>query len=197
MSTENIIIGAGKIWFAPVGEALPAAATVGYGSAWGGNWAYLGDTLEAITITPNAEHVSIETQQSQSDIKSIRVKVAPTLSSSLADFDPDNLVLALGGTNTPTAAGSGTAGFDTYTFGGQFQETVKAWGVETVRVTDDGDELPVRYFFYKGTFQFTGDQSVDKRSTLGTPFTIKVLEDRTKAVGAKIGVIHNVTAVAE
>ena len=38
----DLIVGPARVFYAPVGEALPDESSIGYGDAWGGNWTEVG-----------------------------------------------------------------------------------------------------------------------------------------------------------
>lgn len=195
MAVENILIGYAKIWTAPVGEAFPAA-TVGYGVAWGGNWAYLGDTLEPLSLTVDRTTFEVEIQQSNQPVKQSITAQPINFSTTMAEHTITILNKVLLGTAVSTAAATGVPGYDTLEFGGETTPNVLAVGFEALYQTAANVSLPVRYMFWRGSITLNGDIPFDKGAPAGVPINIQVLSDTTQAVGHQTGRIQIVNAVA-
>lgn len=195
MAVENILIGYAKIWTAPVGTAFPAA-TVAYGASWGGSWAYLGDTLEPLTLTVDRTTFEVEIQQSNQAVKQAITGQPISFSTTMAEHTADLLNKVLLGTVVTTPAATGVPGYDTLEFGGETIPNVLAVGFEALYVTAANVSLPVRYMFYRGSITMGGDISFDKGAAAGIPVNVQVLSDTSKAVGKQTGRIQIVNSVA-
>lgn len=196
MANENILIGYAKVWSAPVGETLPDETSIAYGADWGGNWVYLGDTLEPLELSFDVEKFDVDIQQALAPVKSSRTAQKPMIKSVLAENTVLTLQKMLGGTATPTAAGVGQVGFTEFKFGGETAIDFFAWGFEVVYVDADGVTLPVRYFYHRGSITLDGSISFAKDAAAGIPFEITVLDDTSQPVGEQTGIIHYITAPA-
>ena len=196
MASEDILIGYGKIYRAPVAEANPDETSVAWGAAWGGNWTYLGDTLEPATMGAEFEIVDVNIEQSNAPVKQSRVNEIIRISTSVAEHTATLMQLLLGGTVTTTAAGASQKGFDSLPFGGETNVPIYKWGLEALRVDSTGVSQPVRWFFHKGSVGLNGDIPYDKRNAAGVPIQITMLSDTSQAVGAQLGELQIVTAAA-
>lgn len=193
MATENILVGYAKIWYAPVGTAFPDETTIGYGTAWGGAWTYLGDTLEPLELAVDRETFEVEIQQSNSPVKQSITKQTINLNTTLAEHTVVNLQLAFLGTASSTASGSGQKPYSQLAFGGETAPDVYAWGFEVLYQTSANVNEPVRYLFWKGSLSLNGNISFDKGAAAGIPVSIIMLADTTKPSGIQTGYVQQVT----
>lgn len=196
MAVTDILVTPAKIYYAPVGEALPDETSVGYGDAWGGNWVDLGYTLEPVSLSYETETFELEVEQITLPVRRVRTKETVMIETSLAEMTATNLALVVDGTATTTAAGVGQVGFDEILAGGAVDLSEYAWGFEGFRVTAANVRLPVRVFLYRGQAVLNGQLTFAKGAGVGIPIQVKALPDTTQAAGEQILVIHNVTAVA-
>jgi hypothetical protein len=196
MAKEDIVLGAGSLWYAPVATANPDETTVAYGAAWGGSWASFGDTLTPVVFTPNEVRKGVKTQQSLGPRKRYRTAMEPTVKTTLAELTGANLALVLGGTNTTTAAGASQKGFSAVDVGHDVVVDTYKFGFETLRVDSAGVSQPVRYFFHIGDIMIDGDSAFDKENETGVPVLITVHQDTSQAVGEQFMKIEIVTAAA-
>lgn len=193
MTTENILIGYAKIWYAPVGEAFPDETSIGYGIAWGGNWTYLGDTTEPLTLNVERNVFDVEIQQSNVPVKQSITKQTISLKTTLAEHTVVHLQLAFLGTASSTASGSGQKPYSQLQFGGDTNPAYYAWGFEALYQTSTNVNEPVRYLFWKGSLTLDGNIPFDKGKVAGLPVSITVLADTTKPVGYQTGIVQQVT----
>jgi len=192
MSTSDIIVSPATIWYAPVGEALPNANSVGAGAAWGGNWLSLGYTLESITLTMETEQFDLTVEQLTVPVRTIRVATDIMLKTKLAEFTGTNLKLATDGTLTTTAPGPAQVGMTTVVVDATKTDvSLFAFGIEGVRVSDLNARLPVRLFCPRASMTLSGDVEFAKGAGVGIPITIKALADSSTGTALTI---HNVTA---
>lgn len=195
MAKEDVILGYGKLWYAPVGTASPDETTVNYGAAWT-NWTALGDTLTPCVLTFAEERRAVKTQQSLGVVKELRTDVAITLKTTLAELTGANLAMVLNGTNTATAAGASQKGFSQVKVGKDVQVDTYKFGFETLRVDSTGVKQPVRFFFHIGSIAPDGDMAFDKETEAGVPVVITVYEDASQAAGQEFMIVDIVTAPA-
>jgi len=199
MADQDILIGPGRLYRAPVGEANPDESTVAYGAAWGGNWVDMGDFVEGqpVTIGINETFYDVYTEQSTVPKNSVRTRRETIIKTSLIEHSVANLAIVLQGTaETTAAAGGGQKGFSEIPFGSQSDVDFYKWGVEGLRVDSAGANQPVRYFFHKGRIRLAGDVNFAKQKETGIPIEIMVLGDGTQSAGEEIGILQVVTSAA-
>jgi len=195
MSDSNsIILGYAKIWTAPVGSAFPAA-TIGFGTAWGGSWLYLGDTLEPLTLGGDREEFKVEIQQATAPVKTIITKDEKNFSTVMAEHNILLLNQLLLGTATDTAPGSGTPGYYTLDFGGKTIPNVLAVGFEALFQTEAGVQPPIRWMFYRGSIIQNGDIAYDKNGVAGIPVMINTYADTSQATNKQLGRLQIIYSV--
>jgi hypothetical protein len=186
MSDPNaIILGYAKIWTAPYGEAFPSAA-IGFGVAWGGNWAYLGDTTEPLTFGGTRNTFQVEIQQSTSVIKEIITKDERNFKTSLAEHNATALNQLLLGTLVNVQTG-GSPYYYAIDFGGNAIPNVLSVGFEAVYQLAAGTQYPLRWMFYRGSIMQDGDIKYDKAGVASIPINITTFVDTTKAAGKQLG----------
>ncbi len=195
MTKENVILGSGKLWYAPLATANPDETSVAYGAAWT-SWTSLGDTLTPMVLGYSDTRKAVKTQQALGVVKEYRTDVAITLKTTLAELSGANLALVLGGTNTNTAAGASQKGFSQVKAGRDFVVDTYKFGFETLRVDTAGVSQPLRFFFHVGSIMPDGDMSFDKENETGVPVVITVYEDTSQSAGQEFMVVDIVTAAA-
>ena len=196
MATEDILIGYAKVWTAPVGEAFPDETTIDYGEDWGGNWDYVGDTLEPLVVAVERNVFQVEIQQATTPVKESIVSMVPALQTTVAIHSMTLLNQILGGTLTTTAAGAGQKGWQRLQFGGEADVDYFAVGFEALYKSATNVQQPVRYLFWKGSITLNGSINFDKGAATGIPINITILTDTSKTVGQQLGEIHYVTTAA-
>lgn len=196
MATEDILIGYARLWLAPVGEAFPDETTIDYGDAWGGNWAYVGDTLEPLVVALERNIVSVEIQQATTPVKESIVSMVPSLQTTVAVHSMTLLNQILGGTLTTTAAGASQKGWQRLQYGGEADIDYFAVGFEALYKTSLNVQEPVRYLYWKGSLTLNGNINFDKGAPTGIPINITILTDTSQASGMQLGEIHYITAEA-
>lgn len=188
-----IVLGYAKIWTAPYGSAFPAA-TIGYGTAWGGSWTYLGDTLEPLTFGGDRTQFDVEIQQAIAPVKSIITKDQRSFSTVMAEHDILLFNQLLLGTAVNTAPGSSTPGYYTLDYGGKQIPNVLAVGFESLWQKPDGTQTPIRWMFYRGSIMQDGDISYDKNGVAGVPIRIATYTDTTQTANKQTGRLQIVYA---
>lgn len=191
MAASDVLVSPAYFWYAPVGEPLPSADTIGAGVAWGGNWKNLGYTLEPVAVNLNVETFKLYVQQLMAPLRVTRTQQELSFESVLAEMTGQNLGLVFDGTVVTTAPGPAVAGKDTVTVkGDKVDVSVYAVGIEGIRVTDTNVRVPVRFILYKASITLNGPLNFAKDAGAGIPIHVDGLVDNS---GNQM-VIHNVTA---
>lgn len=194
-TATNILIGGARVFYAPVGESLPADS-VAWGAAWGGNWAEVGYTSAALAWMVSRETKEVEAQQTTLPIKRVVTKERHAFETVLAEVSSSHLQLAIGGTATTTPAGAGQVGKDELEAGGEAIMDERAWGFEGIYVDSTGTERPARCWIYKATAVINGDLEFSRETETGINLRIEALEDSGKAAGKRAFKFQRVTAAA-
>ena len=191
MAASDVLVSPAYIWYAPVGEALPAVDTIGAGTAWGGNWKSLGYTLEPVSVGLDTQTFELYVQQLIAPLRILRTQQELTFESVLAEMTGQNLGLVFDGTVVTTAAGPAVVGKDVVTVKGDKTDvSVYAVGIEGIRVSDANVRLPVRFFLPKASIILNGPLAFAKDAGAGIPVSVKGLVDNS----GNAMIIHNVTA---
>ena len=199
MADADILIGPGKLYRAPTGEANPDESTIDFGEAWGGNWTNMGDFLEGspVTITNAEEFTKVYTEQSTAPKNAVRTRREFMIKATIAEHSVANMaILYQGTTETTAAAGGGQKGYSEVSIGTQSEVDFYKWGIEGFRKDTNGTEQPVRYFFHKGYIRLAGDVAFAKQNPTGIPIEITILGDGSQSAGEEIGILQIVTAPA-
>lgn len=197
MADIDILIGPGRLYYAPLATANPDETTVAFGAAWS-SWTSVGDFLEGsgVTLSMEEEHTKVYTELSTAPVAAVRTKREPMIKLTLAEHSGANLALVLDGTKTDTAAGAAQKAFSSIPFGTNSTIDFYKWGIEGFRYDSAGTAQPVRYFFHKGFLRLAGDVNFSKSDPTGIPVEITILADRTQSAGSELGELVIVTAPA-
>lgn len=195
MPVADILLTPASIWYAPVGEALPADS-VAYGADWAGNWENLGYTTAPLSMAYSNEKYRVMVEQLTAHVKERIISEELVFETTLAELTGVNLALALNGTATDTAAGAGQVGKTEVKMGGDTEPKVYTFGFEGEYVDDDGDSFPVRIQIYRGTLIMGGNLEFSKSKEAGLPVRIEAQADTTQDVGEQLMIIQKVTADA-
>jgi len=199
VADQDILIGPGKLYRAPLAEANPDESTVIYGAAWGGGWVDMGDLLEGspVTLSMPETFTEVYTERSTAAKNAVRTRREVMIKATLAEHSVANMATVLQGTAEPTAAaGGGQKGFSDIPFGSQSEVTFYKWGIEAVRKDANGNDQPVRWFLHKGYIKLAGDTAYAKQNPTGVPIEIKILADGSQSAGEEMGILQIVTAAA-
>ena len=194
ITVTDIIVTPARIFYAPVGEALPDETTIEYGDAWGGNWVDLGATSEPITWISDRTEFEAMIQQSTMVVKRRKVDEKFAFETVLAELTPTNLSILLGGTVATTAAGASQRGFQQLPVGGNFDITERIWGIEGLYEDASDLEFPIRIFMPKATANLNGNLQFGKANVAGIPLRVDAIADLSAAVGAQGPIFQRVTA---
>ena len=196
MSTADIIIGPARIFYAPIGEALPDETTIEYGEAWGGNWEEIALTKTPFTMNRDLSTVDVMVEQSTLPVKRVATEEKVAFETTLAELTADYLQLAMEGTVTDTAAGAAQVGMEELEAGGQAILTERTWAVEGLYTTTAGVNFPIRIQIYRATAVLNGELTFGKADSAGIPLRIDALGDLSKAVGKQLFKVQKVLAAA-
>jgi hypothetical protein len=195
MADIDILIGPGRVYYAPLATTNPSNTTVVYGAAWGGAWVDLGDFLEGsgVAVPFEEEFTKVYTEQSTAPVQAVRTKREVMIRVTLAEHSGVNMALVLGGTKTDTAAGGSQKAVSSIPIGSQSAINFYKWGIEGFRKDSTGVNQPVRYFFHKGFLRLAGDINFSKADPTGILVEITLLADRSQSAGSELGLWEQVT----
>lgn len=199
MADQDILIGPGKLYRAPLDEANPDESTVAFGSAWGGNWTDMGDLIEGspVTLGMPEEFTKVYTEQSTAPKNAVRTRREVMIKATLAEHSVANMAVILQGTaETTAAAGGGQKGFSEIPFGTESEVDFYKWGIEATRKDANGTQQPVRWFLHKGYIRLSGDTAYAKRTPTGIPVEITILGDGSQSAGEELGILQIVESAA-
>lgn len=197
MADQDILIGPGKLYRAPLAEANPDESTIDFGEAWGGNWTNMGDFLEGspITLSMPEEFTKVYTEQATSPKNAVRTRREFMIKGTLAEHSVANMAILLQGTaETTAAAGGGQKGYSDIPFGTETEVDFYKWGIEATRKDANDNDQPVRWFLHKGYIRLAGDVPYAKQNPTGVPIEITILGDGSQAAGEELGILQIVTA---
>lgn len=181
-TVSNILMGPVVVWYAPVGETLPDADTIGAGVDWAGNWEKFGFTQAPLTCAYTMDTVVARPQESLAPVKRRKSSEDLALETTIHEFAGEYLGLAFNEDLTETPADADSVGLEEIAVGGNPLMDEYAWGFEGTHIDDDGNELPMRFFIYKGTAKINGDLEFSRESEgTGTPFRVEALADWSTA----------------
>ena len=194
----NIIYGRALVYYAPVGEAVPAD-TVAAGATWGGNWKRVGYTQEAVTMAYEDEQTDIGVQEELTPVNRFKSAESLIIETVLSELIPDYMELAVGaGAVASTAQGAGQPPKETFNVGGQAVLRSYQWAIEGTYRDASNNEYPVRFFIWKGNGKLNGELEFakDRENGTGVPLQINALADTGKAVGQKLFRMVRITGAA-
>jgi hypothetical protein len=187
-NVTEIIQSPVRVLYAPVGTTEPADS-VALGGAWPSGWVEAGLTNAPLTLGNEVTTNEIKAQQKIMTVKEVPTDRVVTGATELLEYTMNNLYLAVGGTVTDTAAGSGQVGKSELEYGQDFTLPERAFGFEGT----NGYGYPIRVFFRKATSKANGDQSYDKENQLVVPIIWNALEP---CDGSKPVKVQTITAEA-
>lgn len=199
MADNDILIGPGKLYRAPLTTANPDESTVDFGEAWGGSWVNMGDLIEGspVVLSMAEEFTKVYTEQSTAAANAVRTRREPMVKCTLAEQTVANMEVLLDGTAATTAAaGGGQKGFSEIPFGAEPDVQLYKWGIEAYRKDANDNKQPVRWFFHRGYLRMSGDTAYAKQNPTGMPVEITVLRDSSQDAGEELGIYQQVTAHA-
>lgn len=110
----DVIVGAATMYWAPFGEATPGqgeplpADSVALGGTWGGNWTYIGGTMEGVKFSKNPKTVDIRIEEQSTPADVVIDTQDISVLTSLSEESVTNMKLAYGGGIITTQAPTGS-----------------------------------------------------------------------------------------
>lgn len=196
MAVSDIIVTPARVYYAPVGEALPDESSVAYGAAWGGNWTSFAVTFAALSMMYDAQYVDVRAELSTMKVKRFVSEEDYAFETELGEINLTNLALFAGGTVAATSAGASQVAYEQLPVGGRFQLTEQQWGFEGLSQDADGADFPLRVFLPIATAVLNGNMEFTRSDKTGIPFRVDCLADMSAAAGAQGPIFQRVTAVA-
>lgn len=180
---SSVLKAGAVIYFAPVGEARPAA-TVLAGEDWGGDWEPMGLTSAPLVIKHEEEVSELFVEQFPTAVQRNRTSRALSFETTLAEMTADNVALVLNGTKLADVAATASAfGYEAADIGGELCSGIAEYaiGFEGVSCDPTDGQLPVRWFLYRATITLNGDITFSQHSDdyAGFPFLAQALADPT------------------
>lgn len=202
MSTTpyEIVVAPASIYVAPHGEAFPDVD-----EAPAGNWVLLGsngkENMDPAGVTINqGQTVDLHTPYgTTAPVKATRSAESIMFSFTLWDLlAVEYARLVNHNTVTPTAAGSGTPGYDTVNIYQGFNVTNKAWLIRLEDGSPEGTGWNAQWEYPKGVIQGSPALSITKNAPIGLAFEVQVLFDTTESSGEELGrfIVQDATALA-
>lgn len=192
MADNDILIGPGRLWRAPLGTTIPDETSVAWGEDWGGNWEDMGDLIEGqpVTLSMPEDFAKVYTEHSSSPANAVRTRREVMIKCTLAEHTADNMEALLQGDATPTSAGASQKAYTEILFGVGTEIAFYKWGIEAARKDDAGTNQPVRWFFHKGYVRLSGDTAYAKQNATGIPIEITILADKSQDAGEELGILQ-------
>jgi hypothetical protein len=128
-TTSNVIYGTGILFTAAVGTSVPTDANLGVGTAWTGlGWAYVGSTLDGVTLTfaPTTQDINIEEQPTPVGVAISTATITVTANLSEETLANVNMAWGNAGSIAVTPAGAGQPGKSVLTLSTTFQNVAVA-----------------------------------------------------------------------
>jgi hypothetical protein len=101
----DLLVGAGRIYIAPMGTARPALTATPSGA-----WRDLGETDDGLKVNKTQNIETFSSDQRTGNVKAVRTEEGLTLEANLQSATLENLADVINGVVTDTAQGVGTIG---------------------------------------------------------------------------------------
>ena len=197
-NAADVLVTAANILYSPKGTALPDETSVDWNdiTSWPDGWVHVGYTSAPARVTYTYDVFELEVEQSTSPIAQRKRNERAVTDFSMSQFNGDNLALLLDGTATDVAAGASQKGWTKVVTGGSPNLQEYQFALEGYRPDANGDEQPVRVFFYRAGIRINGSIEFAKANGTALPGQITALLDSTKTVGEQLMEVHIITAPA-
>lgn len=197
-NSADVLVTAANILYAPLGTNLPDETSVDWNdfASWPAAWKHMGYTNAAARTTYSYDVAAVNVEQSTAPIAQRKENETAVTDISLVQFNGDNIALLLDGTASTVAAGSGQKGWTKVVTGGLTNLKEYMFALEGFRPDVNGNEQPVRIFFYRGTVRINGSIEFAKATQTALPAQITALLDSGKTAGAQLMEVHIITAPA-
>lgn len=195
MAISDLIVTPCRVLYSAAGLTLPAD-TVAAGGAWPAGWTEVSYTDSPLSVKHVREMVEADIQESLTPIKRAVGKETLEIETSLAEFLPAKLNLAMGGAYSATAAGAGQPAKDELVGGDDASIDERQWGFEGSFIASDGVARPIRLIVWKGVSDVGVELEFGKKTATGIPIKISANPDMGKAAGQRLFKIIKITAAA-
>jgi len=190
-SAYEILTGVGKLYVAPADEAKPDLT-----AEPSGDWVFLGETSDGVTVTKSQDVAEHETDQRTGPVKATRTKEGVTIATKLVEATLENLAVAIGGAkvnDTPPSTGTiGTRTMGLY-LGGEVAEFAILF-----RGDSPYGPYPGQYYVPRGYFGGEVGQEFKKDGKVLIPVEFHALEDLSATdPAARFGVVEYQDAEAQ
>lgn len=195
----NIITRGAKLWYAPVGEAVPDETAIAFDDAWGGNWARLGYTKAPLAVAYESEEAEVTVEEHLGPLDGFLISEGLMVETTLAELTAAYLAFATGqdpSTDvTTTPAGASQVGFEELGVGDVAVLQKHAVGIEARYVDANGVSHPVRIFIWKASGRVNGNLEFSNKSGdyPGIPLQLKGYVDPSQASGERFWKWQRVT----
>lgn len=193
MAEADLLLTGARFYYAPYGEALPSANTIGAGVAWGGNWVDGGVMSDPLTVAIEEERHQFKDNRYIAPIDEKRKSLVYSFKSALGEINAVNSALVQGfdptSAVTTTAAGASQVGVEVFNpnaGGAACVRSVKKWaiGFEGIHCLANGTLLPIRGFLTKATFMSDGETVYDSEGDgVKLPFVATGFSDTAQPLG--------------
>ena len=186
----NVLVGIGKLYVGPEGEALPDIT--GDNITFAGNWVEVGFTEEGVDIEYTPEFFDAVVDQELSPVKKVLTAEAVIVRTRLSEADLDRLSKAIAGAAfSAIAQGSGQSAQDVVKIGGG-TAVVKALAFEGT--SPEGGFRVI--FVHRAVSAEAVTQSYKKGEKTIFAVAFTALADTAKAAGEKLLTINDWTQAA-
>lgn len=194
-SSDDVLVGAANLLYAPVGTTKPSDSTVAANdfASWPTGWVHLGYTDTGPSFTYGYDVFEVVAQQSTAPLKRRKTSETLTITANLLQFEAVHIALATHGTITHTAAGVSQKEVDKIVGGGDptLPEYMFAW--ESTRPDVAGTLQPVRMFLPRATITQNGETSFQRDGATVLPVQVAALLDATLPLGSQLYDLRIVT----
>lgn len=188
MDAENVLVGSGLLYVAPIGTALPDLTETPV--TWPVGWVEVGYTEDGVEIQHAPTFKDIEVDEEMDPVKTVLTGNKMTVAAKLAEATLENMKYAIpGSTITTVAAGVSNVGSKTLKFGSP--ATVPEALVGFQGTSPEGFERV--FIMYRGQQVGTMASSYKKADKVLVPVEFRGLADSSKPKGERLGFITDIT----
>ena len=191
MDSYEVLVGVGKLYVAPANTTKPNLT-----AEPGGDWVYLGETSDGVTVTKSQDIAEHKSDQRTGAVKATRTDESLTVATKLMQATLENLAYAIGGATVnddpPQAGVIGTRTVGLY-LGGDVAEFAILF-----RGDSPYGPYPGQYYIPRGYFGGEVGQEFKKDKEVVIPVEFHALEDLTTAdASMRFGVVEYQDAAAQ
>jgi hypothetical protein len=173
----DLLVGAGTLYIAPAGTAMPALTATPSGS-----WRDLGETDGGVKIAKRQSIEAFGSDQRTGNVKAVRTEEGLRVETNLQKSTLENLADVLNGTVTTVAAGSGTIGTKTM---GMYSGPGVSEFAFLFRSNSPYGNWSAQYYVPRGYFDGDVEREFIKDGKTLVPVAFEALEDLNAATDAE------------